>query len=57
MDSTLFRKYVKNVEKRIEPKKVSIAYQGAEFLKKLPLFIQKRLLEAALKKIPIWDLW
>jgi len=56
MDSTLFRKYVKNVEKRIEPKKVSMAYQGAEFLKKLPLFIQKKLLEAAHKKIRIWVL-
>ena len=56
MNSMLFRNYVKNVEKRIEPKKVSMAYQGAEFLKKLPLFIQKKLLEAAHKKIRIWVL-
>lgn len=52
MDSTLFRKYVKNVEKRIEPKKVSMAYQGAEFLKKLPLFIQKKIIGSGTQKDP-----
>ncbi len=50
MDKDIFRNYVKNVERRIEPQKVSVAYQGAEFLRKFPLFLQKMIIGSTTKK-------
>ncbi|HPX25704.1 MAG TPA: hypothetical protein PLG87_02775 [Treponemataceae bacterium] len=52
MDQHVFRKYVKNVEQRIEPKNVSAAFQGAEMLRKLPFFIQKLIMKSVTKKDP-----
>lgn len=52
MDSALFRAYVKNVEQRIEPKKVAEAFQGAQMLRKLPFLIQKIIMKNVTKKDP-----
>ncbi len=44
--------FIKLTEKMVTPKKVATVFQGAEFLGKLPLSVQKRIMEKGTKKDP-----
>jgi hypothetical protein len=46
------QRYIKDVENRITPGKVATVYQGAELLRKLPLFIQKKIITKSSKADP-----
>lgn len=52
MDKEVTEKYIKNVEERIVPGKVAAVYQGAEFLRKLPQSIQRRIVSKNSRKEP-----
>ena len=44
--------FIKITEKMVTPKKVASVFQGAEFLRKLPLSIQKKIMEKGARKSP-----
>lgn len=44
--------FIKLTEKMVTPKKVASVFQGAEFLKKLPVSMQKKIMEKGAKKEP-----
>lgn len=45
-------KFIKLTEKLVTPKKVATIFQGAEFLRKLPKFLQKKIMENGAKTEP-----
>lgn len=45
MDIETTIKYIQNVERRITPAQIATVYQGAQSLLKLPIFIQKKIIQ------------
>ncbi len=52
MINKISKKYIEYVENKISPQKIAKAYQGAEILRKIPLFFQKKIVSKESRKDP-----
>lgn len=52
MDKNNRIKFIKFTEKMVTPKKVATIFQGAEFMRRLPRFLQKKIMENGAKTDP-----